>query len=1142
MKNRESELRLATILFADISGFTSMSEKMSAEEVTMLMNECFEMMNSIIESNEGTVDKFIGDCVMVTFGAQKAIENAPHKAINTAIAIRNKIIGFNKVKKLSMPLSVHIGVNTGSVVSGLVGAGLKKEFTVMGDAVNLASRLEDASTAGQILVGTDTYKATEDLFEYNELKPILLKGKEQLVPVYELLSIKERVYKRKVSSDRMIHSVLVGRDDELSKLELYVLKVFNGEGWIVNVIGEAGIGKSRLIAELKNREIMQRITLLEGRALSIGRNLSFYPIIEFLKQWSDIKEDDGNQIQLFKLGKLVSEVHPDKMEEIIPYIAALMGIKTSDNSSEKNEDIKVEALVNLMMKNFREFIREATNKKPYAIILDDLQWADNSSIKLLEALFSLAETQKILFINVFRPQYEETSNHILEYCKEKFPNSHCNIDLRSLDQYKCELLIDNLLMISGLSSVIKNQIIEKAGGNPFFIEEVVRSFIDYGAIVSNDGQFKVTEQMDKVIIPQTINEVLMARIDQLEEETRNLIKLASVIGRNFFHKILVDIADSIDEIDQKLVYLKDIQLIRENKRMAEVEFFFKHSLAQQTAYESILIQKRKELHQKVAESIEKTFSERLHEFYGRLAFHFSTAGNLDKAEYYMEKAGEEALKSSASSEAISYYKNALEFYIKKYGEAVDPIKIAEMETNIVHAFVTRGRYLETVEYCDRAIKNLGMEQPKGFPKVFIIVNGIFQLIVNLYFSSQKPKPVPTLANEQYMKLIFCRINGLVVTDPIRYSLEYALVLKELFKKDISQSQVYINLLSGSGFLFSVGGISIKIGRKVLDYVQAIVSGESEKISLSFHKAVRTVNNCLSGNWVKDYDEDSINKDLAHGDTYTASFRLLWLGITCSLIGEFKTADKIAAKLNNISRDYNDLHAELDYYDVLFISQLQKRNLQIPKKVFERSKALTIQEGQNLRLLSSISYKANFEILQDEIAAFEQTKNEIDKEIKRLRKLEQTPTYMLLSLIPKIRFNLLKLEDAVQSQEFKIVHQFGKSTAKNIKAILKIVNSNPILRTESFSLFAIYYWLTNKQRKALKWFDKSITEGERLGARPELSRTYMEVGKRLLEPKSKYKQLNGITAEEYLEKARVLFEEMDLKWDLEQLEKVKTEMN
>jgi adenylate cyclase len=265
----KSERRLATILSADISGFTSMSERMDAELVTRTMNECFRMLGAIVQRNGGTIDKFIGDCIMVFFGVPKAVEDSPRRAVQTALEMRDGIHASQESLSAEAQLDIHIGINTGEVISGQVGSEEKKDFTVMGDAVNLASRPKDAAPKGQIYVGAQTYSQTADKFEYKAMEPIALKGKENPVPAYELLSRKPGT-----TRGRMIFSPLVQRQRELNVLELQVLKAINGEGSIVHVIGEAGLGKSRLIAELRNKQSMKQVTLLEGRAQSFGKNLS----------------------------------------------------------------------------------------------------------------------------------------------------------------------------------------------------------------------------------------------------------------------------------------------------------------------------------------------------------------------------------------------------------------------------------------------------------------------------------------------------------------------------------------------------------------------------------------------------------------------------------------------------------------------------------------------------------------------------------------------------------------------------------------------------------------------------------------------------------------------------------------------------
>lgn len=324
---KEAERRLVTILFGDISGFTSMSEEMDPEEVTTIINDCFNRMGSIIQMNQGTIDKFMGDCVMAIFGSPKAIEHAPQKAINAAIEMRNMIEEYKLKLKHKIQLDIHIGINTGIVVAGMVGSSAKKEFTVMGDTVNVASRLKDISKKGQIFVGQNTYNLTTSDFQYKKLDNINLKGKREQVQVYELLSKKQSVHRPGLNVNRFIQSEMVGRNNELGQLEIHILKVIDGQGGIINIIGEAGIGKSRLIAELQKKHESKGIIILVGRSLSIGKNLSFHPIIDILKNWSGISADDTSLTAYDKLEGSVKRFLPKGYEEVFPFLAKLMGMK-----------------------------------------------------------------------------------------------------------------------------------------------------------------------------------------------------------------------------------------------------------------------------------------------------------------------------------------------------------------------------------------------------------------------------------------------------------------------------------------------------------------------------------------------------------------------------------------------------------------------------------------------------------------------------------------------------------------------------------------------------------------------------------------------------------------------------------------------
>jgi hypothetical protein len=274
-----------------------------------------------------------------------------------------------KLDKKDMPqIKMRIGIHTGPVVVGALGNDLRMEFKAVGETVNLASRMESIADPGMTYVTEDTFKLTEGLFQFKALGEKEIKGKKAPVPVYKLISAREKLHRPRLGFERMIYSEMVGRDKELDKLQLQVLKVINGEGSVVNVIGEAGIGKSRLVAELKKSEMIKKVALFEGRAVSVGRNLSFHLIISLLKEWAQIKEDDSGLAALHKLETAVRRVDPEGSAEVLPFMATLMGMKLFGGYAERVKGIEGEALEKLILKNIRDFLIKATKLNPLIIV------------------------------------------------------------------------------------------------------------------------------------------------------------------------------------------------------------------------------------------------------------------------------------------------------------------------------------------------------------------------------------------------------------------------------------------------------------------------------------------------------------------------------------------------------------------------------------------------------------------------------------------------------------------------------------------------------------------------------------------------------------------------------------------------------
>ncbi|MBC2716711.1 MAG: AAA family ATPase [Desulfobacteraceae bacterium] len=1133
----EGERKRVTVLFADVAGFTSMSEKLDPEEVHQIMDGCFKILMDEIHNHQGTINQFTGDGVMALFGAPVAIENHAQNACQAALSIQNAIKNYSEElkNKYGFKFKMRIGLNSGPVIVGSIGDDLRMDYTAIGDTTNLAARMESMAQPGTILVSPITYKRVSQFFKFEPLGKVTVKGKEEPLDVYEL--IKAKADRPHLGFERQIYSEMVGRDNDLNKLELQVNKAVDGEGSIVNVIGEAGIGKSRLIAELKNRDVVSRVTFLEGRAISIGRNLSFHPIINLLKHWARIKKDDNSSTALGKLETAIRSVCPEDTNEIFPFVATLMGMKLSGRHAERVKGIEGEALEKLIFKNMRDLLVKSTELTPLVVVIEDLHWADTSSIELMESLFRLAETQRIVFINVFRPNHPETGDKIIESIKEKMPVYYVEIRLQPLNEQMSETLINNMLNIRGLQHSVIDQIIQRSGGNPFFIEEVVRSFIDEGAVVKTNGAFTVTEKIEKMVIPHTINDVLIARIDRLDENTRDLIKIASVIGRSFFYRILTEVANTIDGIDNRLSYLKQIELIRERQRMEELEYLFKHALAQEAAYESILHQKRKDLHLQVAQSIEKVFDERLHEFYGMLALHYMKAENYEKAEKYLVKAGEEALKASASSEALNYYQEGLKLYLQLSKDTADPEKLAMFEKNIAIALYNKCRWEEAVEHIDKVFKYWNMPvSPNRLLAIIKFIKNIIFIMASLDRVSRRARKIPSQRDNEVFELLYMRATALVYFDNVELFFQTISGFNKICQFDWTKSPAATQGFLGTAAIFSFAGLFFKIAYKILDIGKSRMDQENIQNLLTVTMTY-DYTNTFSGNWEKiaPIKETLLNEALKKGDLFNAINYFDCKTFVSNDMGDFDNTQRLIDQMLEIAvaYDYSLANVYADMQKTYLL--LKKGQLSEALSKAEQGIIFSGRHSMGLNQQMFFSWRAQAQILLNNLDGAKESLLRAKEIIDHHKYL--APNFITPYLIAQFMMHIYLLKQAIVSNKSNNLSKLKNKARHSGKKALNILKRNAIDWTQGLRLMGEYYWLIDKQNKALKWWDKAIKKGEALGARPDLSRTYSEVGKSLLEPDSKYKELNGITAEEYLEKARTLFEDMNLQWDLDELDKV-----
>jgi class 3 adenylate cyclase/tetratricopeptide (TPR) repeat protein len=1128
-KRMDGELRQVTIMFCDMKGFTPLSAKIGPERTFSLMDRIFEIIIRRVNEYEGMVNELRGDGALAFFGAPIATEEAPVKALHCALAIQMDIATFNETISAQMdisPILFRIGINSGPVFVGFVGNDLGTQLTAQGDTVNVAARMETIAKPGTICVTEETYKATKAMFRFQDLGDVKIKGKERPVRVYQLLSPKGDTHRPRLGTERFLYSEMIGRDEELARLELQMMKAVNGEGSIVNIVGEAGIGKSRLIAELKKRDVMKWTTFLEGRATSIGRNLSFHPMIDLLRRWAGIMQQDSSTTAAYKLEKAVQGIWREDLHEVLPFLATLMGTKLSDSYAERIRGIEGDALEKMILKSIRDFLTRASEMTCLVIVFEDLHWSDTSSIELLEGLFRLAKTKRILFINLFRPGYEETGDRIAQTVERLFPECFLTIVLEPLNGKLSESLITNMLKTGPHHPFIRT-VIERAGGNPFFIEEIVQSFIDQNLIVFKGGAVHLSEEIETISIPSTINDLLMARIDRLEEKTRDLLKTASVIGRNFFYRILRDVAGNIPDIDDRLVYLEKMQLIKAHRRMGEVEYIFKHALSHEAAYQSILENKRKQLHLRVADSIRSAFDERLQEYNGMLAYHYSKGENLDEAETYLIKAGEAALKSSASSEALNYYRQALELYLKKSGKRTDPEKIAMFDRNIALALYDRGRYEEAIEHFDKVLGYV-WNYPKKHSRVDFF-RDFLQLIISIYFPVFRFKKPLSKQDIEACELFNKKTKALAIINPREFFFESLHFLNRITKFDLTRFESGYGLFVGASTLFSFTGISFKLSKKILRFVKNRID-ETDIRQFTVYAFSCLIHNYLKGDWaaIEERDGDKlIDKNLDIGDIWLVSLLSHWHCWPCIYKGNFHMAQSFVSRLDELYGLYEN-HVSLTLkYLVSPCLLMETRRLEEALQEIEKGIEFAKGIGMGASMIHLFSCQARIWLLLGNMDEAQQCLGQADT----IRREVSTVPWMLSHFMrSRVELDLNRLEVSMADKGGN-TSELEAISLKSAKALLLHSTKVAQHRTESFRLMGRYFFLTSSWSRAHRWWQAAIDEGNRLGARLELARTYSEVGYRLLNAPRRPHVFENMGAEEYLEKAKTMFEEMNLQWDL-----------
>jgi predicted ATPase/class 3 adenylate cyclase len=686
-----SERRVVTVLFCDVKGSTTLAEKMDPEDWTEIIDGAFRILTPPIHRYGGTVARLLGDAVLAFFGAPIAHEDDPERAVRAGLEML-QATGIYRARLVQergealRAFDIRIGINTGLAVVGDVGTGQAVEYTGMGDVVNVAARLQTLAEPGTMLVSDHTFRLLPPIFESHGVGETDVKGREAKVGIYAIRGISTSSGRPKA---RGIVGPLVGRAPQMAALREALAELRGGGGRIVSLIGEAGLGKTRLIDELRKEwdaAPREGGIWCETRGQSYEQQRSYGLFRQQVLALAGVTEADPPEVIRQRVLDLVPDAKRSD-EHCLRALEVFMAVE-SDSPSPGPEG---QELRNALHDLVRDIIRRFSGSQA-VLVFDDLQWSDAASADLLTSLFDLTDEAPVLFICAFRPDRQSPAWRVKQALETDHPHRYHELKLEPLSADESDTLLASLLSGGPLPGQLRERVLDRAEGNPFFLEEIVRALLDDATIVREGEAWRISRPDAEIRLPDSLQAVLAARIDRLEAESRETLQAAAVIGRTFLYRILVAIREATDKLDRQLLSLQRLELVREQSREPERQYAFRHALTQEAAYGSILQRKRRELHLRVGEALEKLFPERADEFAAIIGHHYAEAAD-GRAARFLQLAGDRALRLHALEDAATHYRRTLALIRR---DEVDAGTLTDLYLKYGRALELRGEYAAAI--------------------------------------------------------------------------------------------------------------------------------------------------------------------------------------------------------------------------------------------------------------------------------------------------------------------------------------------------------------------------------------------------------------------------------------------------------------
>jgi tetratricopeptide (TPR) repeat protein len=796
--------------------------------------------------------------------------------------------------------------------------------------------------------------------------------------------------------------------------------------------------------------------------------------------------------------------------------------------------LPADALEKLTLRSVTQLLRAESRSRPLVVVMDDLHWADLSSIGLLELLLHLCKEVPIAFMHLFRAGFEKTSERIRQQARAHYAERYLEVELQPLDAGAARSLLNNLFRQGDIPQSTRQLIEEKARGNPFYIEEVVRALVDEGAVEFRDDRFRATDKIQSVVIPGTIQEVVMARVDGLEPRRRQLLQTASVIGGIFHVDVLAAVVGDRTDMAGELQSLVEAEFLTPSDRLPEEEYAFKHPLLQEVTYESLLHARRETLHRAVGEAMEQVLPAEVAGYAGMLAYHYSKGNVVDRAEMFLFRAGSEAARAAAPSEALHFFQEASRLYLELHHGGGDPAKRALLEKNIAQALYYRGRFMEAIEHFNLSLTHLGDRVVDGRSALVLrFVRNLVAVLARLYVPAVSRQPASaTPRQREIMELRYARAEATATAQPTRHLFDSMDTLALLQRIDPVSVPGSGRLYAGAAAFFAFGGISFDVSRRFAAKAHALVL-ESSPDDYLYERAMNFTYRVLEGDWAEEHEIEParIAESVRSGQLWGPTTYLGLLGEKRIHSGQFDAARACLAEIDNIRELFQYDLAKTNHYYLLTLIPLERGHL---AEAIEAADLYYDENPEDLLHILALGAKAKAQTLQGNLDAAEGTLQHAAEVVARSSPVP--PFHASSYHRSRLLLDLARLDEAHAARDLGRQRSRSESVRRSARLALRSAAKVAWRRTEVLRLVGRYHALLRHRRAAARFFERSISEGERLAAWPETARTYAEVGRWLREAVPGDRRLRGLTATDYLARARETFEKLELRADLRCLDR------